>query len=131
MKLQTAYVSYVNLTPDLKNSFSSVSHQQIMTPLRKHFFQWSVFFDKYGSDYSMGFFITTMKGINQIEIKKPSVSKKMKIVDYSIFLPDEIKDLNHYIDLVFEGIGIVLGKFNVPLEEVEKMKSECKVEIGL
>ncbi len=131
MKLQTLYISYVNLSPGLKNPYDLLSDQELIKPLRENFFKWQTFFDKYGSDYSLGFFITTMAGTNQLEIKKPSISKKMKIVEYSIFLPDEIKDLNNYIDLVFEGIGIVLEKFTISENEVTSMKIQCKTELNL
>ncbi|MFD2520352.1 hypothetical protein [Emticicia soli] len=131
MKLQTLYISYINLSPGLKNPYDLLSHKELIKPLRENFFKWHAFFDKYGSDYSLGFFITTMVGTNQLEIKKPSISKKMKIVEYAIFLPDEIKDLNNYIDLVFEGISIVLEKFSISENEVTSMKIQCKTELNL
>lgn len=57
--------------------------------------------------------------------------KKMKIVDYTMFLPEEIKDLGHYIDLIFEGFTFFLAKYNVPESTVSGMKDECKRELEL
>ena len=131
MKTQTVYLAYANLTPNFKNSYSDFTHQIIIKSLRKNFFSWNCFFEKYGTEFSIGFYINTKKGTDILKILGPSVSKKMKIVDFSIFLPDEVKDLNHYIDLVFEGFGIVLAKLEVDKVEVLEMKNECKQELNL
>ncbi len=131
MKLQTAYLTHFNLTPNFENEFFGKEFKSIIKILRNNFINWQGIFDKYGSDFSIGFMITRKKGTEQLTVLGPTVSKKMKIVDYSIFLPDEIKDLNHYIDLVFEGIGIVLAKFNVSEDEVTNMKIECMTELNL
>ena len=131
MKLQTVYLSYINLTPGFTNIYSDVTHQKVILPLRNHFFEWNHFFEKYGADFSLGFYVSTKRGTEQLEIKGPSISRKMKIVDFSIFLPDQIKDIDHYIDLVFEGVGIVLSRFKVSENEILKMKNECKKDLNL
>lgn len=131
MKTQTAYLAYANLTPNLKNAYSDFTHQIIIKSLRKNFFSWNYFFEKYGKEFSIGFYINTKKGTDTLKILGPSVSKKMAIVDFSIFLPDEVSDINHYIDLAFEGFGIVLAKFKVDESEILEMKNECKRELNL
>jgi hypothetical protein len=131
MKLQTIYLAYTILTPEFDNPYSTVSHQIIIKILRDRFFSWKPFFEKYQSDFSLGFYISLKKGTEKLTIFGPSISKKMKIVDFSVFLPDEIKDLNHYIDLAFEGFGIVLAKFKVDESEILEMKNECKRELNL
>lgn len=123
------YLLYGNLTPQIKNRFDEVSHLILIKVLRNHFQDWIDFETKYSPEFSLGLFITTQFGTQELVVKGPKISKKMKIVNYSIFLPDEIKDLNHYIDLVFEGIGIVLSRYNVPESEIAKMKNECKSEL--
>lgn len=82
-------------------------------------------------DFKLTFYLVTKKGNENLRIKGPSISYKMKLVDFSIFLPDEIKDFNNYVDLVFEGIGQVLTKYNVSESEIEDMKVECKKELKL
>ncbi|TAE39875.1 MAG: hypothetical protein EAZ50_09375 [Runella slithyformis] len=125
------YLSYTDLSPSIENIYIDETHQKIIAVLRRQFLDWSQFFDKYGSEFSLGFFVSTKKGTEQLTIFGPSVSRKMKVVDFSIFLPDEIKDLNHYLDLVFEGIGVVLARFKVDENEILKMKNECKKELNL
>lgn len=131
MKMQTVYMSYFNLTPNFENKYFHNNHSEIIKILREQFPFWKGIFDKYGDDFSIGFMVTRKKGTEILTIKGPSVSKKMKIVDFSLFLPDEIKDLNHYIDLVFEGVGIVLQKYGVQNSAIEEMKNECKKELEL
>ncbi|UBM60816.1 hypothetical protein LAG90_09225 [Marinilongibacter aquaticus] len=131
MKIQTAYLSYFNLTPNFENEFFHKNHEEIITVLRRHFPEWKKIKDKHGKGFSIGFMVTRKKGTDNLTIKGPSISKKLQIVDYTIFLPDEITDLNHYIDLVFEGIGTVLAKYNIPESEALTMKIECKNEMAL
>lgn len=131
MKLQTLYLSYIDLTPGLENNYADLTHKELINILRNHFFSWRSFFLSYDKDYSIGFFISTKKGTSNVNVYGPSKSKKKKIVDYSIFLPDEIIDLNHYINLVFEGIGTVLAKYEVSENEVVGMRDECKRELGV
>lgn len=131
MRLQTVYLSYTDLTPGLENNFCDISHQSLIKPLRKRFITWKGFFQKYGHEFSLGFFVSTKKDTEKIVVLGPSISKKKNIADYSIFLPDEIKDLNHYIDLVFYGIQQVLAKYNVSESEILEMKAECKKELNL
>ena len=61
----------------------------------------------------------------------PSISKKMKITDFSIFLPDEVKDVKEYLDFVFEGIAIAMAKYDVSKDEFNQIKDECKHELGI
>lgn len=130
MKLQTAYMSYFNLTPNFENKYFHSNHAEVIKILREHFPLWKGIFEKYGDDFSIGFMVTRKRGTEVLTIKGPSVSKKMKVVDFSLFLPDEIKDLNHYIDLVFEGVGVVLARYGVPDREILEMKEKCKNEIS-
>jgi hypothetical protein len=131
MTKQTVYLSYTNLTPGLKNNHGSNSHQTIIKTLREHFFQWSGFFLKHGNDYSIGFYISTKKGTEKLNYFGPSISKKMKIVDYTMFIPDEIKNLENYLDTVFEGFEHFLTQYSIGSLEIEAMKNECKKELGL
>jgi hypothetical protein len=131
MKLQTAYLSYINLTPNFENKFFHSNHKEIINILRKYFNTWEGFFIKYSPDFSIGFMVLRKEGTDKLIIKGPSISKKMKIVDFSIFLPDEIIDLSHYIDLIFEGFNLILCKYKVSETEVNKMKNECKKELSI
>ena len=129
MKEKRVYVTYVGLTPGLENIYHDFTHDAIVNCLREHFDSWQGFFSKY-DNYSLGFYVVTKKGIAVLETKGPSISKKMQIADFSIFLPEIIDNQDHYIDLVFQGISIILLKYNVSIDEVMSIKLECKKELS-
>lgn len=131
MKIQTLYISYIDLTPGLENKYAEIAHKSIINTLRLSFFSWNSFFSNYGKEYSIGFFVTTKKGTSNLITYGPTLSKRKIIVDYSIFLPDEIRGIEHYIDLVFEGFKVILTKYEVPEDEILRMKNECKRELDL
>lgn len=131
MKQQTVYLAYTSLTPGLKNLYATETHKNIIDTLRKKFFTWNNFFSKHGEDYSMGFYISKKAGTTNLTYFGPSISKKMKIVDYTMFIPDEIKSLDEYLDIVFEGFGYFLARYDISIIEIEEMKNECKKELGL
>lgn len=76
MKLQTLYLAYTDLTPGLRNSYSTITHQKVISVLRKHFFEWKHFFERHGSDFSIGFYISTKEKIECLTFYGPSISKK-------------------------------------------------------
>lgn len=106
------YLSYIDLSPGLENKFSTTSHHPIINVLRRHFNDWTEFFAKH-PDYSLGLIVATKAGIVDLNVKGPTISKKSKTVDYSIFIPQDIKDMNTYLDSVFEGLNIILKKYNI------------------
>jgi hypothetical protein len=131
MRLKTAYVSYIDLTPGLSSEKYEVAHKSLIHILRAKFPLLKGFISTYGENFSIGFFICTKKETQSLKVLGPNKNKKNEKVEYSIFLPDEIKDLNHYIELIFEGIGLILLKYGVLESEILEMKSECIRELGL
>lgn len=80
---------------------------------------WGINIEKYPEDFDLIFRISSKTKINEIEIKGPSIFKKDKNVEFTIFIPyrkieqgdiDGIKvvcrSLIHAIELVFLEIGI-------------------------
>jgi len=124
------YLSYLDLSPELSNTFTDSTHQIITNNLRLSFPDWVGFFYKY-PDYSLGFIIVTKNGIEQLHIKGPSVSRKMKIVDFSIFLPNKIDTISEYIDCLFEGITLSLAKYKIDEAALCSIKEKCKKELGI
>lgn len=51
---------------------------------------------------------------------------RKKVVDYSIFIPNSDYDIDQYIDLVFEGIGISLKGYQVEENQIILMREESK-----
>jgi hypothetical protein len=70
-------------------------------------------------------------GEDKLNIKGPSIFKKGKDVEYSIFLPEKIDGMNHYVDLVMEGVFLAVERYGVGPKEIEYIKNECKIELGL
>ena len=128
--MRNLFVTYVDITPNFGNPFSNFTHKVLVEKLRKHFARWDGFFEKY-KDYSLGFIICTKYGTENLEIKGPSISRKLKIVDFSVFLPDEIKNESHYLDFVFSGIELALTEYKVLASEILDIKNECKRELNI
>ena len=124
------YLSYLNLTPGLTNQFSDESHQVVIRLLRKEFSSWSGFFSKY-PDFDLGFIVVTKKNNQDLIVRGPAVSKKEKLIDYSIFLPEVLPDLSQYLDLIFEGFSKVVSNFGVDRNNIMRLKSQCKSELRL
>jgi hypothetical protein len=131
-------VAYINLSVGLCNPFGKMTHKALIGGLRDHFLDWKGFFAKY-DDYSLGFIICTNRDIKVLEVKGPSISRKMKVVDFSIFLPEEVEKLNpsnaedigRYLDWVFLAIATALIKYEVSGEEIKKIKDEVKRELNV
>lgn len=124
------HLSYINLSPGLKNKFSDVTFKPMYQRLSKNFLLWTSFLEKY-PEYDLGFIITTKKGVEELHIKGPSISKRHKMVDYTIWLPDIDYSLGQYIDFVFEGIFIALKNYNVEENEIIQIKEEVRIELNL
>lgn len=121
---------YLDLTPNFENQFRELSNASIKKTLNDNFDNWHQFKKKF-PNYTISLYFIKKRGTLSLFIKGPTVSKKQETVDYSIFLPDEIKNLEDYLNIIFEGVGKVLGKYSVQIIEIENMKNECKKELGL
>src|SRR5688572_23729096 len=115
------YLSYMDLSPGHSNLYSGKSHQALIRALRNHFQDWTGFSSKF-PDFSLGVIVVTKMGVAEIDIKGPSISKKHKVVDYSIFLPETIKDIEQYLDFVFTGLASILEKYGVNKTETLKIR---------
>jgi hypothetical protein len=124
------YLSYINLTPGIKNNFSTQTHKTIFECFKNHN---EIFekFSKFHPEYSLGFTIVTKKDVSDLEIKGPTIMKKTKDIDYSIFLPDRNFNLDEYINLLFEGLGIALKKYDINDNQLLILRDECKRELGI
>ena len=121
---------YLDLTPNYENQFRELSSACVKKILNDNFENWHHFKIKY-PNYIISLYFIKKRGTLSLVIKGPTISKKQETVDYSIFLPDEINNLEDYLNIIFEGVGKVLGKYSVGIKEIENMKNECKKELGL
>lgn len=118
------YLSYIDLTPGLENKFSTTSHHSVINVLRRHFDNWTNFFDKY-PDHSLGLIVATKEGVTDLNVKGPTISKKSKTVDYSIFIPQDINDMTMYLDNIFKGLNIILKNYDI--KETHALKADIEL----
>src|SRR5204862_71635 len=84
------------------------------------------FIKKYGSDYELIFRISAKKSLVDNEIRGPSVYRKDKHVEYTVFLPYSVITLQDDINrsalrFLFKGVCAVFEKLEIdPSQVVEK-----------
>lgn len=86
------------------------------------------FTELHGDDYSLGFYISAKKELEINEIVGPSIYKKDKDIEYSIFLPytqimKQSEPNRSALENLFGGIYYVLGEYEV---DITKLKNEEK-----
>lgn len=123
------YITYLDLSPGLRNEFSILTHKIMIEPLRTVFEKCESFARDH-PDYSIIFTISTKTEVSSLEVKGPSINKRSKNVSYVIFLPDRVVEVGEYIDLVFEGFRIVLAKYKVEKDQLFLIRDNCKKELG-
>lgn len=131
------FISYINLSPELRNPFSSTTHGVLVDKFNERFATWEGFFRAY-EGYDLAFIIVTDEGVGKLEVKGPTVFRKTKTVDFSIFLPENIdtlvpenpQDFRIYLDWVFSGISSAIVRYGVSQEDIEIIKDECLLELG-
>lgn len=114
----------------LENHFSNATHRIIWEILNAHFPNWKGFRQR-KQDYKLWFTLVTKKDVMHLEVKGPDISRRHKEYHYAIYLPENIADVNAYIDLVFQGFAQVLTEFDVSQDEIETIKQECKIRLNL
>ena len=135
--MSTLYLSYIELSPELENRLTEVTHYVILDRLRKHFPRWQPFHSRFKT-YDLGFILVTDNGIKELHVKGPTISPTLKIVDFSIFLPESVDSLQPgqsesvrlYLDLVFSGISRSVTRYGILPSEIETIKDECLLELG-
>lgn len=116
-------IGYFNLTEGLSNEYAW-TYDVLIDVLNSHFHENSELYEK-TDGFDFGFLICTKKESPNLQIKGPRKSKKYKVIEYSLFLPTEIKTLDDYLEIIWKGFGEVLGKFEVSGTEVEEMSRKC------
>lgn len=88
-----------------------------------------------GKPFSLGVVISTRKNKTDLSIQGPSVSRKHKMVDYTIWIPFQkvIKSSNvlkTYLDYISEGIVLVFEELNYDNKKlILKIITEVKKEV--
>jgi hypothetical protein len=96
-------------------------------------------FSKYGlnvkdKEMYLNLEVATSSKTKELEVRGPEIKKRAKMINYGLWLPfddihQSIYPLETYIDYFFEALKIVFNNYNVPKEEFEEIKEDCKKEI--
>ena len=70
-------IAYINLTPGLRNDFATTAHHPIVKILRTYENEWTGFHQKH-PDFSLGFTVATKGGVKELEVKGPTIFRKLK-----------------------------------------------------
>jgi hypothetical protein len=93
------------------------------------------FTQKYGDNWSLGFNISAKRTICDNEIRGPSVFKKDKDVEYTVFLPfdtiqREASVAQSAIKFLLQGICSVLGSLGIDATEIQARQSSLAESIS-
>lgn len=128
--MQNILFAYFDLSPKIKNKYDIITHKIFRKYLETIYLNWKSVFEEF-NDYSIGFDITTDENVKEIITKGPKVSKKTKVIRFTILLPSVKYSLEQYIDYIFEGIMVSLKKYKINEEELIDIKNKCKNELGV
>ncbi len=121
---------YLNLSTAIIDTFSSVSHKVFDHVLNDHFQNWTGFLSKYPA-FDLGITISTNADNEPLQVKGPTIFKRLKVIDYSIFIPADTKDLQQYVELICDGIYMATEKYGVTGDEIKKIEKECKERMNM
>jgi hypothetical protein len=113
------YVSQIYIEPGISYPFTHV-FQKYLSSLASDDTKCSEQFrTRYGEDYDLIFNVSAKTGLVSPEIKGPTVFKREKTVEYTVFLPFQIeqnisdKSLTNAIKLLLNCMNTVLSSFSM------------------
>lgn len=118
------YVGQIYIQQDVNFGFSYLFQRSIHSFLSENIKNSERFCEKY-KDYTLMFRMSAKKDITENEIKGPTIFRKDKDMEYSIFLPfDEIMKNENYnyfaLKYLFEGIYSILDKYGFDFSIIKK-----------
>jgi hypothetical protein len=123
-------LSYFDLSPELHNPFDDISHSIILDSLNVHFTSEHELFKKIGG-FNLALMVCTKLGTEELAVKGPGRSKKYQVVEYTIFLPDKIRDLRQYVEFVIQGAAQAISKYGDFGHEIAQVEIECTQALNL
>jgi len=84
-----------------------------------------------GEFFSLGVIVSTRKNVTDLSFQGPSISKKYKMVDYTIWMPfakviESDNILFAYLDYLCQGISLVMKECGYPTAAISKIFEETK-----
>lgn len=132
------YVTQIYIEPGVNFPFTCAFQRRMCNDLTKLVTPSEKFLKKYSEDFDIGFNVSAKAEIAEAEIKGPTVFKKAKDVEFTIFLPYHTgqygtresyrQPLLHFLEsvvIVFERLGIDGSKVTEKSAEiVERILSD-------
>ena len=94
----------------------------------------SEFSSKHGSDFGLGFRISAKDDIEEPEIKGPTIFKRDKTIEYSVFLPHKANDYHdiavasHLVDQILDSVVVILPEVGLDASNVLKEAKRIRTE---
>lgn len=124
------FVGQVYIQPGVRFSFSHLFQKWIGEKLTELIVPSDSFLDKYPGGYDVIFRLSAKSEIYNTEIKGPTVFKKDKQIEYTIFLPhrDNVpdKDVMHRdaLERFFDAVACALESLYIDAGEIRKRSAE-------
>ncbi len=122
------YIGQIYIDVGVKFEFNHVFQEYIHSILTRHSTPPNNFLERY-KNYDFMFRMSAKKDIQDVEIKGPSIFKRDKDIEYSIFLPYDVitqKDNHNYwaLKYLFRGIYEIYDKNKFEYDILEKKEEE-------
>jgi hypothetical protein len=111
------YVCQIYIEPGVSYPFTHVFQKYLSNLVSEDTSGTEQFREKYGDDYDLVFNVSAKTGLNTPDVKGPTVFKREKTVEYTVFLPfDRAISLND--DSLSNAIRLLLKSMNAVLFEL-------------
>lgn len=116
------YFSQVYIEPGVRFPFSHHFQRRLSQEVTSLIEPSQEFLSKYGDDYKLVFNVSTKKSITENEIKGPTVFRRTKSVEYTVFLPFDV--ISRSSDNPRAALGYLLDGASWVLESLKMSTSQ-------
>jgi len=125
MSLMKIYFGQIYIQVGISFPFNHLFQNFLGTKISELIKPSQKFITLYSDDYSFGIRISAKKELAINEIKGPTVYKKDKEVEFTIFLPytpimQKIEPNRSALEHLFDGVYVVLGKYEIDISYLKK-----------
>jgi hypothetical protein len=129
------YFTQIYIKPGVIFPFSSHFQGRLSDEVTALVVPSAKFTQKYGDDWNLGFNISAKRTICDNEIRGPSVFRKAKDVEYTIFLPfdtiqREASVAQSAVTFLLQGVCSVLGSLGIDASEIRARQSSLAESIS-
>jgi hypothetical protein len=121
-----AFVGQIYIQPGITYPFSHVFQKWASIEISKRIKPSSIFLKKYSDDFEIMFRMSAKAELNNTEISGPTVYRKNKDIEFTIFLPylkssdDNHEKLKQPLKLFFDGVSIALESLGIDSSNIKK-----------